>query len=180
MYSKYAQYVLNAIREDRSKSNIQALVNYTISGRHSVKELIPLLEKEPAAIGFRVGWMLETMSSTHPEYLLNIRNALFDVRNDVKHPGFHRSIGKILANCGIPDKDEGLIVDTLFKWLQSSETDVAVKVHAMTALSSVCRRYAELIHELKESIESQMQIESIAFQSRGKKVLKTLEALQKK
>ena len=70
------------------------------------------------------------------------------------------------------------MINTCFKFLESSTEALAVKVFSMTVLSNFAKQYPEIVPEIKIVIEDQLLHQSAGFKSRAKKVLKDLDKRQ--
>ena len=70
------------------------------------------------------------------------------------------------------------MINTCFKFLESSTEALAVKVFSMTVLSNLAKQYPEIVPEIKIVIEDQLPHQSAGFKSRAKKVLKDLDKRQ--
>ncbi len=93
------------------------------------------------------------------------------------HDAVKRNTLRILQFVDIPEDLLGLTAEICFSILNSAKSPIAFKVHAMSALLDIVKKYPELKGELKISIEEQMPFGSAGFISRGKRVLKALEKL---
>lgn len=141
-----------------------------------LNEYIDLLyEKHP--IGMRFTWVLGEVCEKAPELIAPALPRFFEVRGDMKFPGYDRSIAKWFWLCGIPEEIEGEVVEQLFEWMLDPKIKVAVKVFSMSALADIARKYPELGTELRLIIEEQFEDGSAGYKSRGRKVLAKLEKI---
>lgn len=84
-----------------------------------------------------------------------------------------RHFTRMLVRNELPETVLGIVVDCCFIWLASNEP-AAVKVNSMQLIYNITRHEPELGPELAAVIESRFDLESKAFQSRGRKILKAL------
>ena len=61
-----------------------------------------------------------------------------------------------------------------FKYLESGDEPVAIKVFSMTILYNLSNKIPEIKNELKILIENQLPFSSAGYKSRGSKILKKL------
>jgi hypothetical protein len=97
------------------------------------------------------------------------------VRN-LQKPNIHDSIKRntlrFLQSADIPLKYEGMIMNTCFEYIENPKEAVAIKAFSLTILSRLAKKYPEIIPEIKLLIEDQAPVQTAAFTSRAKKVLK--------
>ncbi len=95
---------------------------------------------------------------------------------NLRKPGLHDSIKRntvrLLQHIDIPAKQEGLIMEICFKYVEFPSESVAVKAFSLTILGKLAKKYPEIIPELKLIIDGQINHQSAAFISRAKKILK--------
>jgi len=142
---------------------------------------IVLRGKEPVVQ--RAAWAMDVCLEKYPDlltpYVEVLIEALFiftdpvrDETNGFTNNGVKRLSLKALASCTIPDKYEGVMVDLCFRWMQTSDMPVAIKVHCMQILANITERHPDLAEELRTVIIEQIPRNSVGFSSRGRKILK--------
>ncbi|MDR1155602.1 MAG: hypothetical protein LBL04_12925 [Bacteroidales bacterium] len=123
----------------------------------------------------RAAWAMDACLKIHPKLLLPYVETLIAALPRFGNNGTIRQVVKALAVRDIPEKLEGQAVDLCFRWLQSSATPVAVKVHCMQILANITVQHPDLAVELRTVISGQMPRNSAGFASRGRKILKQLQ-----
>lgn len=113
----------------------------------------------------------------HPQLALPYLEAMLKTLGKPVHDAVVRCIFRIFQDVAMPEDLWGETWDICYKYLSSAVQPVAIRVYAMTTLSNICVQYPELKHELQSLIEDHMPYGSAGFQSRGRKVLKKLNAL---
>jgi len=173
---------------DNSAIDYETLLMQQLSRRHienvahcigdSEKEFARLMSivlhgKEPVVQ--RAAWAMDACLEKHPELLSPYVETLIDTLPGFTNNGVKRQVVKALAAREIPEKYEGEMVDLCFRWLQSSDTPVAIKVHCMQLLANITERHPDLAEELRTVIIEQIPRNSAGFSSRGRKIIKKIE-----
>jgi len=133
---------------------------------------IVLHGKEPVVQ--RAAWAMDACIEKRPDLLSPYVETLIDALPRFTNNGVKRQIVKALAARDIPEKYEGEMVDLSFRWLQSPDTPVAIKVHCMQILANITERHPDLAEELRTVITEQIPRNSAGFSSRGRKILKKI------
>jgi len=109
----------------------------------------------------------------HPELIKPYFKPLLD---NLSKKGIHgaiiRNTVRLLQDVEIPKKYHGKVMDECFRFIQSHETEVAIKAFSLTILHNLSKQYPEILPELKLIIEERWEHETAAFRSRAKKILK--------
>ncbi len=167
------QKIATSLLEDVSDNNRKTWSEFIIKNKVPVVELVSLVfEQHP--VGMRFMWMIGHIADTHPSVLLPAARSFFEVRHKVTFAHYERSLAKLFYYAGIPVEIEGKVIDELFKWLVSSESDVSTRTFAVMALQRAANKYPDLKPELKAVIEDQLSKNSISFQKKAKKILSEL------
>lgn len=168
------QDIKSSIAADRSKDNIDHIAHILSRNPKLLKETMVLIDGD-LNIAMRFTWMLGHLSEQSPSLVSPFVPMLFSKRQTHPIKGFHRSLCKIMTSTGVPQEIEGEVVDQIFKWCLDPKTDVAVKVYGITVIANLCEKYPDLDGELRQVIEDQYDLNSVAFKARAKKVLKQLD-----
>jgi len=67
-------------------------------------------------------------------------------------------------------------MNSCFSFIESVSTPVAIKAFSLTTLYNLSKSYPEIKNELKLIIEERWDDETAAFKSRGRRILKQLNA----
>ena len=90
------------------------------------------------------------------------------------HNAVHRNSLRILQDIEIPEAYIGELMNACFRFVESSQTPVAIKVFALTVLGNLAINFPEIKQEIQLLIDFNIEHESPAFKARAKKVLKKL------
>jgi len=85
---------------------------------------------------------------------------------------------KILSEMDLPDKEDIVspLITRCFDWINTAESTPAVKVYSLEILYRMSLKIPELQNELMFSIENQLEQSSVAFKTRGNRILKKLRS----
>jgi hypothetical protein len=92
------------------------------------------------------------------------------------HDAVIRNSVRILQKIKIPEEFHADLMNNCFVFIESNSTPVAIKAFSLTTLYNLSRVYPEIKNELKLVIEERWNYETAAFKSRGKSILKKLNA----
>lgn len=132
------------------------------------------IKKNDNNYGNHLAWALTSLCENDNSCLQKHIDDIIDWLPKIKTQGIKRSILRSVVNLNLSEKKEGEWVDYLFELITISETDVAVKVHAMELLSNYVMKYEELANELYLIIEDGMPYFKPSLKARGRKVMKKI------
>ena len=163
------------ILKEHSKAQSKKIVNWVGSNLQRFDELFSLFLNDEYRVVQRAGWPVSNCVIAHPTL---INKHWKELIHNLKKPNLHNAVKRnsirLMQDIEIPVKYHGEIMDTCFKFLESPEEALAVKVFSMTVLGNLAKTYPEIKPELKLLIEDQLPTQTAGFKSRGKKVLKML------
>ena len=174
MSSKFISTLVNSIAEDRSKDNILFWREKLINKPDAIPHVVPHIFEAKPTIGFRYAWLLEHLADARPDLASIVCEPLFNRRDEAQFEGYKRSLMKLMTLTGVPEDLEGEVVSVCFDWLINPEIEVAIKVHSMQVIFNLLGKYPDLTNEFKMVVEEQMELCSIAFRARAKRLLKKL------
>lgn len=109
-------------------------------------------------------------------YLVKMILGLSEPRIDA----YKRNVLRIFQTADIPEKYEGHLFDKAFGFLEDKDEPVAIKAFAMTVCRRIAQRHQALAPEIADAIELILQEnESAGIESRGRKELKLLRAIER-
>ena len=150
----------------------------------SVHDLLSLsLLKEHPSVAFRAAWVLEEVAYTFPDSFVPYLKPFVAHLHEQQNLSCQRHFTKILMRCTnpktgigyraawqvIPDREQ--VVETIFDWLISPRTPVAVQVNCLDVLLHLQAEFDWIKEELQAQVEYLLLDGSAAMQSRGKRVL---------
>jgi len=143
-----------------------------------MKEIVDLILDAPFRITQRAAWPLSVVAEKHPELLIpHLPILVKKLEETGNHPAVNRNIVRALQYITIPDKLAGQVLDHCFKFLNSNDEPLAVRVFSMTVIHNMVGKYPDIKLELASSIEAHMDQQTSGFRARGRKILKQLNQL---
>ncbi|TDE16597.1 hypothetical protein [Dyadobacter psychrotolerans] len=166
------------IREELLRDQIhfkeQALriSEFAVSTESNFKELINCFLSDEVRLAQRAAWSVSWAARKKPEMIQPYVHSLVNQlgRKDV-HDAVIRNSLRILEDIDIPEEFHGKVMSTCFDYIQTRETPVAVKAFSLHILYIFSKIYPEIRNELKLIIQENIEYETAAFKSRGKKIL---------
>jgi hypothetical protein len=125
----------------------------------------------------RAAWSVSWAAKKNPS-LINpyIKDLVAQLSRKDVHNAVIRNSVRILQQIEIPESLHGELMNNCFNFIESPSTPVAIKAFSLTTLFNLSKFYPEIKNELKLIIEERWNNETPAFKSRGKKILKSLNA----
>jgi hypothetical protein len=159
----------------------------TLRDQHfNIDQLIDLTFHPDAQVGFRAAWLLDTtMLSTHGQYIDNLEYFVKRM-GQVTNASCKRHYTRIMMHLTTPEAPEAvkqklagldleIVVEQCFDWIIDPKVKVAVKVFAADTLFNLCGRYDWIKEELASQVQFMLRDGGAAIQSRGKKLLASLQ-----
>jgi hypothetical protein len=166
-----------AILQEHSKKQTTKITRYIGNDAARFAELMRLFFGNEYRVTQRASWVVSYCAEAHPAL---IRPYLEKMVRNLEKPDLHdavkRNTLKIFGELDMPVKLQGRIVDICFNALTGQEP-IAMKAHAITILTNICKKEPGLKDEFRVVLEEQLPYGSAAILSRGKKALKELEKI---
>ena len=159
-----------------NKTTIMAAAKYACTSAARFKELIACYLSSEEKLSQRAAWCLGWAAKINAAMVTPHIKALVDQleRKDVHYAVIRNSM-RVLEGIEIPEALHGDVMNACFGFIETPSTPAAIKAFALTTLFNLTKAYPEIKPELKLLIEDNMDHESAAFKSRGKKILKALK-----
>ncbi len=165
----------NQILSEHTKANCQLIVEWVGHDQSRFDELFELFLHDEYRVTQRAAWPMSYCAIAHPSLMKKNMGRL--VRN-LQKPNIHNSVKRntlrFLQVTDVPLKYEGTIMNTCFEYIENPKEAVAIKAFSLTILSRLAKKYPEIISEIKLLIKEQAPVQTAAFTSRAKKILKEL------
>lgn len=137
-------------------------------------ELSQLLFRE-APIASRFLWTLSDVGLARSAKLLPVLPYLLEIMPQLTHIETEVTYANYWRICGVPEENEGEVIDLLFGWLQSSTINVATKSRTVFVLFELTKKYPELKNEFRLVLKEQQHKYSRTFEKRAQKILEHLD-----
>lgn len=149
-------------------------VEYVIDNPEKMDLLWDWLNNAPDPLKWRSAWIFEEACMLNDELLKKYKDRIAQLFPKLKHVPLRRMLGNILSKTEIPEDYESDILDASLTWLQDPEMPAAVRVHCMTIVYNLSKKYPELQQELKEILHYWYDTGSAGFRNRAGKILKRI------
>lgn len=161
------------ISKEHSKRRVNRIVQYVDNDPQKFGELVRIYLEGPYRITQRAAGSMSYSVENHPELIVPYLRKILDQLNKPNvTDAIKRNTMRLLQFIDIPNRYQGEIAETCFKYLQNKKEPVAIKVFSMTVLSKIAEGKPELNKELKIILEDQLPYAKPAFVSRARKILK--------
>jgi hypothetical protein len=162
--------------EEHSKQQCDRIVKYIGADKQRFGVLMQLFFAGEYRTAQRAAWPMSYVVNKHPELIEPYLDTLIgNLNRKGQHNAIVRNSVRILQDIKIPEKYHGKLMDTCFNFIESNDTAVAIKAFSLTVLQNLSKDYPEIVPELKLIIEERWEHETPAFQSRARKILKTIK-----
>ncbi len=150
------------------------IVKWIGNDQHRFDQLFHLFINDEPLVVQRSGWPLSYAAMAHPELISKHFNVLLKNLDKPKlHDAVKRNSMRLLQDIDIPVKYQGAVMNKCFEYILSPAEKPAIKAFSLTVLENLSKKYPEIKQELKTIIEDRWEIESTAFRSRAKKIIRT-------
>lgn len=166
-----------AFRNDR---DIPKFVARSLVNEKTIPELIDFTMHEKYPFPQYSSWILIHVTEKHLEKIQPYHHQLIDTFLMLKDPSAQRNIANCLIKMPFTSYREGELLDRLFDFLLDPNSKVALKVYAMYLIVDFIRIYPELEGELLAILEKNQELESPAYRSGMRIVIKRLAAQKRK
>lgn len=138
--------------------------------------LLEFTLKEEKPYAMRASRVVCLCAFRYPELIQPHLKRIIHNFHKYKDESLRRNFGKLLSESTIDldEEEEGVLIDQAFKWIMSPDEKVVIKIYGIDIIFEMLKKYPDIKSELIDSIEDQIPKTSIAFKSKGKKLLKKL------
>lgn len=161
--------------QEHSKTQCLKIVQWIGRDPQRFGELVRLFLQPDKKIQQRAAWPLSYTVQAHPALIQPYIGKL--IRN-LEKPGLpdavKRNTVRIFQEIRVPERFRGRMMNTCFQYISAPDEKPAVKAFSLTVLEKLAEDYPEIKPELKLIIEDRWDLESAAFRSRARKLLKKL------
>ena len=174
----YLQLFQN-IEADRSKANINILINNTESSEFDIISFFEFFHEYEISKPWLITWWLSHFVEAKAEFLNHdelCENIFLEISN-CSNESILRDLWRALTFIEIKVR-EGELFDLGFKHLMNEKMAIAPRAHAMLVISEIAFSYPELLPELKLVLTSFTDHESAGLRSRSKNILKRIKKLK--
>ncbi|NOT52623.1 MAG: hypothetical protein HOP10_15270 [Chitinophagaceae bacterium] len=157
-----------------SKATTMTIVKWIGNNQLRFDELFDLFLNDQPLVTQRAAWPLSYAVTGHPQLISkHFGKLLKNLDKPNLHDAIKRNTMRLLQGIDIPSTYHGEVMNRCFEYIISPSEKPAIKAFSLTVLENLSKQYPEIIRELRTIIEDRWDIESAAFRSRAKKILKS-------
>lgn len=170
--------ILEVLDRDDARRERKYLMNL-VKTEADLDLLYQVIKKNDNRKGSYASWVYTNGTDRFKFHIKELTQDLIQWLPNVETQGILRSMLRSVSKADAPKEQESEWIDLCFQYLMKPQYEVAVKVHAMQILFLFCKRYPELIPELKIVIEEGQELYTAALRARSKNILKALKKFSK-
>jgi hypothetical protein len=163
---------------DKTQSKAMALrvSDYACTSEKQFNELMACFTSDDNKLAQRAAWSMRWAAEKRPDLIIPHVGSLVKQLNRVDvHDAVIRNSLKVLeCVVNIPEEYHGAVLDACFGLLSDRKTPIAIKVFSMSLLFKLSNHYPEIKNELRLIVQENMELETAAFRSRGRKILQAI------
>lgn len=166
------------IRAELLKYQVQSRVHslriaeYAISSEVTFAEMMRCFFSDETRLAQRAAWCVDWINQHNPDFLEPYIDSLVQQleRPDSSDAMIRNSL-RILEDRTIPEIYHGTVLNHCFDFIQKRDIPVAIKAFSLQIVFELSKNYPDIRSELKWLIQENIEYETAAFRSRGKKIL---------
>lgn len=167
--------ILQELGAEHSKAQALKIAAYACASKKNFRELMKCFLSDDYRIAQRAAWSVSWAARQQPGMIVPyIKELVAQMQRKDVHNAVVRNSVRILEAIEIPEEFHGEVMNVCFAFIESPATPVAVKAFALTTLFNLSKKYPDIRAELKLVIEERWDMETAAFRSRGRKILKAI------
>ncbi len=164
------------ILREHSKRQAVKIANWIGPDKRRFRELMELFLKGEYRVTQRSAWIVGCCADRYAFLIAPWLGAMIKrMQEPGAHPAVKRNVVRILQFVEIPDSLLGSVVTLCFKYLDSANEPIAVRVLSMTVLLNASQKEPELKNELKSMIEQMLPNAGPAICARARHVMKQID-----
>lgn len=156
------------------KGQAVSVANYIGSDHERFRRLMALFFSRDDRTCQRSSWVVAHCIDSNLQLVEPYLKKMVKNLNNNINDATKRNTVRILQMVDIPEIMWEDCLNHCFKYLESGDEPVAIKVFSMTILYNLSNKIPEIKTELKMLIENQLPFSSAGYKSRGSKILKKL------
>lgn len=160
----------------QSKAQAMQIATDAAGSEMVLGELIDCFTSGDTRLTQRAAWSLSWVAQKNPEAIQPYINIIVSqISRPEAHDAVIRNSLRILEDIEIPEQFHGEVLNACFDFIQKKHTAVAIKAFSLHVIFNLSKLYPEIRNELKLVIQENIEFETAAFRSRGKKLLAKLK-----
>jgi hypothetical protein len=162
------------------KSDVDLCASAVVQEPKLFKELLDIVASGEVTPAMKAAWVLGKASELNRALPSKHVARIIELLGQAKISGVQRELIKTLFKLNLQEEEESRILDLCFHFLNHSESDVAVRHHALKILLALTKKYPDLRQELIASLEAQLEYNTAAWARYTRKTLAKLKQDKKR
>lgn len=157
---------------------IDLIADTAIANPAVMRVLMDYSRGNEKTLSFRSAYTIQKASEKKAGVLENYYAEMIEALPSLKNESAIRSYLNIFIAAGVSglsDREQGILADKCFIWLNDSESAIAIKAYSMEIIYQLTTLYPELSIELVASIKNNMEGGSAGIKARGQIILNRLK-----
>ncbi|MBL0334397.1 MAG: hypothetical protein IPP73_03430 [Chitinophagaceae bacterium] len=164
----------NLLLAEHSKAQATKVVNWVGHSPARFNELVTVFLGTDKLLVQRAAWPLSYAAEAHPDLLQkHIGKLIRNLRRPALHDAVKRNTLRCFRNIPVPKRYQGEMMNACFDFIIAPAEKPAIKAFSLAILANLAREYPDIRAEIKTIIEEKWDIESPAFRSQARKLLKS-------
>ena len=163
-----------ALLQEHSKANTVAIARSILAGTYTFEELWELIRNGAPPLPQRATWVLDAVTEKAPDSLQPYLPEAVALLLQPNHNAVHRNLLKALERTALPEELQGPLYDFCINIRLNPKALPAIQAFSMSLAAKIAAGVPELQEELALVIESQMEFNTAAYKSRGRRILSLL------
>jgi hypothetical protein len=159
------------ILKEHSKAQCEYIVAWVGTSQKRFDELFQLFLNGEKIVQQRASWPLSYCVEAHPALInKNLGKLVENLQKEKLHNAIKRNSLRLLQFITIPEKYQGIVMNSCFNYIASPTEAIAVKALSLLILGNMAKTYPEIKPEIKLLIEDQSENCSAAFKSCARRI----------
>lgn len=172
-----SQFLAEQLQLEHSKRQALRLSRWIGQDLERLAALLEIFLGDNYRLSQRAAWVLSTVADQSPQLLeLWLPQMVAKIHEPGVHDAVKRNVVRLFQEIEIPEEQLDELADACFSFLADPKEAVAIRVFSMSVLENICRKIPELKPELRLLLEEHLPHGTAGFKSRGRKILKRLQA----
>lgn len=160
----------------QSKAQAMRIATDAADSEMVLRELVDCFISNDTRLTQRAAWSLSWVAQKNPEAIQPYIDIIVSqISRPEANDAVIRNSLRILEDIEIPEQFHGEVLNACFDFIQKKHTAVAIKAFSLHVIFNLSKLYPEIRNELKLVIQENIEFETAAFRSRGKKLLAKLK-----
>ncbi len=166
-----------ALLKGRSSKAANEIVQIVLKNPDALEELMTYFLSNDSRLCQTASWSVGILASKASHLLIPYMSKLIEAHENPNHDSVLRNSIRAWQFMDIPEEYEGEVFDLCFNYIGDPRFPIAIRVFSMSVCFNICKKYPELLKELKVKLELINQSESPGIRSRCRKILKAIDKI---